>query len=238
MYAIVRTGGKQYRVEEGRTVTVERLPAEEGAAVELDSVLLIEDDGQVTVGSPIIEGARVLTEVEAHGRDKKIIVFKYRAKVRTRKKTGHRQHFTRLAVTEILRPGQESKTAKPKRRARRKAATPAGKTTRKPAAAKAKAETPAAAAPKRTARRKAAPATAEAAAAPKRKTARKEKDGDAAGSPKATASAKSTAASEAEKKPARRRKATPPKATLPEAAPAQPQVTPPEAARQESDNEE
>ena len=126
MYAIVRTGGKQYRVEEGRTVTVERLPAEEGAAVELDNVLLIEDDGQVTVGSPTIDGARVLTEVEAHGRDKKIIVFKYRAKVRTRKKTGHRQHFTRLAVTEILRPGQESKIATPKRAPRRKAATPTG----------------------------------------------------------------------------------------------------------------
>ena len=123
MYAIVRTGGKQYRVEEGRTVTVERLPAKEGAAVELDSVLLIEDDGQVTVGSPTIEGARVLTEVEAHGRDKKIVVFKYRAKVRTRKKTGHRQHFTRLAVTEIPRPGPESKVAKPQRATRRQAPT-------------------------------------------------------------------------------------------------------------------
>ena len=238
MYAIVRTGGKQYRVEEGRTVTVERLPVEEGAAVELDNVLLIEDDGQVTVGSPIIEGARVLTEVEANGRAKKIIVFKYRAKVRTRKKTGHRQHFTRLAITEILRPGQESKTAKPKRRRRAKAVE-------KPAEALV-AETPvdaaaaatAAAAPKRGTRRKAAatktstaakaapktkarkPAAAKAkaetptakTAAPKRKTARKKKDGDAAGSPKATASAESTTAGEAEKKPARRRKATPPKA--------------------------
>ena len=221
MYAIIRTGGKQYRVEEGRTVTVERLPVEEGAAVELDNVLLIEDDGQVTIGSPIIEGARVLTEVEAHGRHKKIIVFKYRAKVRTRKKTGHRQNFTRLAITEILRPGQESKTAEPKRRARRKAPPPEAApattkgTARKPAAAKAKAETPAAAAPKRTARRKAAPATAEAAAAPKRKTARKKKDGDAAGSPKATTSAKSATVGEAEKKPARRRKVTPPKSAAP-----------------------
>ncbi len=234
MYAIIRTGGKQYRVEEGRTVTVERLPAEEGAAVELDNVLLIEDDGQVTVGSPTIEGARVLTEVEEHGRHKKIIVFKYRAKVRTRKKTGHRQHFTRLTVTEILRPGQESKIAKPKRRARGKAAVkPAEKAvaeTPVEAAAEATAEAPAA---KRGTRRKAAPATTKTTArkpaaakakaktptaaakkaAPKRKTTRKKKDGDADDSPKATASEKSTTTGEAEKKPARRRKATPPKAT-------------------------
>ncbi|MCH7488603.1 MAG: 50S ribosomal protein L21 [Chloroflexi bacterium] len=253
MYAIVRTGGKQYRVEEGRTVIVERLPVEEGAAVELDNVLLIEDDGQVTVGSPTIEGARVLTEVEANGRDKKIIVFKYRAKVRTRKKTGHRQHFTRLAITEILRPGQESKAAKPKRRARGKAAvkpaeeavaeTPV-EAAAEATAAKAtrpKTGTAAKAAPKRATRRKAAtptgktarkPAAAKAktptakTAAPKRKTARKKKDGDAAGSPKATASAESITAGKAEKKPARRRKATPPKAT------------PPKAARQDKDNEE
>jgi len=249
MYAIVRTGGKQYRVEEGRTVTVERLPAEEGAAVELDNVLLIEDGGQVTIGSPTIDGARVLTEVEAHGRAKKIIVFKYRAKVRTRKKTGHRQHFTRLAITEILRPGQESKTAKPKRRARRKAvaettvdaaaeataaAAPKRGTRRKPAATKT--GTAAKAAPK-TKVRKPAAAKAKAetptgkAAATKRKTARKKKDGDAAGSPKATASAKSTTAGAAEKKPARRRKATPPKVAAPKAIP-------PEAAGQERDNEE
>lgn len=122
MYAIVRSGGRQHRVEEGRAVNVERLPTEEGETVELGEVLLIADDGDVTVGTPLIEGARVLAQVEAHGRDKKITVFKYKAKVRTRKKTGHRQHFTRLAVTEILRPGQKSKAAaKPKRRRRTKA---------------------------------------------------------------------------------------------------------------------
>src|SRR3990172_3489288 len=122
MYAIVRTGGKQYRVEEGRSLVVERLPAEEGSTVELRDVLLIADDGQVTIGTPVIEGARVLAQVEANGRGKKIIVFKYKSKVRTRKKTGHRQNFTRLSVTEILRPGQEPKTLpKPKRARRRKA---------------------------------------------------------------------------------------------------------------------
>ena len=160
MYAIVRTGGKQYRVEEGRSFDVELLPAKEGASVELDNVLLIADDGKVTVGTPIIEGARVIADVESHGRQKKIVVFKFKSKVRTRKKTGHRQHFTRLAVTEILLPGQESKAVKPKRKTRKstakaKAAAEAGvaeadastaapsekakpKRTRKPAAPKAK----------------------------------------------------------------------------------------------------
>jgi large subunit ribosomal protein L21 len=96
-------------------VTVERLPAAEGDRVELSDVLMIAADGEVTLGTPTIEGARVVAEVEENGRGKKIIVFKYKAKVRTRKKTGHRQNFTRLAVQEILLPGQTPK-AKPKRR--------------------------------------------------------------------------------------------------------------------------
>src|SRR3990170_7252589 len=117
MYAIVRTGGKQYRVEEGRSVVVERLPAQEGSTVELRDVLLIAEDGQVTIGTPVIEGARVMAHVDAHGRDKKIIVFKYKSKVRTRKKTGHRQNFTTLTVEEILRPGQRANAAgRPRRR--------------------------------------------------------------------------------------------------------------------------
>ncbi len=102
MYAIVRSGGKQHRVEEGRSFTVELLPAEEGAQVELNDVLLIADDGQVTVGTPIIEGARVLTQVEAQGRHKKIIVFKYKSKTRYRRKNGHRQPVTELAIRQIL----------------------------------------------------------------------------------------------------------------------------------------
>ncbi len=182
MYAIVRTGGKQYRVEEGRAITVERLPAEEGSTVELGEVLLIADNGEVTVGTPLIEGARVLAQVEAHGRAKKIIVFKYRAKVRTRKKTGHRQHFSRLAVSEILRPGQQPKAeAKPKRRTRRKAA-------------EAPAEAPAAeaaAAPKRRTRRKTAEVpTGDAPATPKRRTRRKTAEAASAETPKAEAKTK------------------------------------------------
>jgi len=124
MYAIVRTGGKQYRVEEGRSLEVERLPAEEGATIELGDVLLIAEDGTVTVGAPTIAGARVLAHVDGHGRGKKIIIFTYKNKVRTRSKTGHRQWFTRLTVEDILRPGEEAK-AKPKRARRAKAAAEA-----------------------------------------------------------------------------------------------------------------
>jgi large subunit ribosomal protein L21 len=112
MYAIVKTGGKQYRVEAGRSIEVERLPGQEGDSVELGEVLLIAENGDVTVGTPMIEGARVLAHVEQQGRAKKIIVFKYKSKVRTRKKTGHRQSFTRLAVQEILRPGEEAKVSR------------------------------------------------------------------------------------------------------------------------------
>ncbi len=115
MYAIVKTGGKQYRVEAGRTLEVERLPVGEGDTIELGDVLMIADDGNVTIGTPVIEGAKVTAHVDSHGRAPKIIVFKYKSKVRHRKKTGHRQGFTRLTVEEILAPGEEAKAAKPKR---------------------------------------------------------------------------------------------------------------------------
>ncbi len=182
MYAIVRTGGKQYRVEEGRAITVERLPAEEGSKVELGEVLLIADDGEVTIGTPLIEGARVLAQLETNGRAKKIIVFKYRAKVRTRKKTGHRQAFSRLSVIEILRPGQQSKDeAKPKRR-------------RKAAPAKAKAEAPAEAKAAEAVAPAEETAAAEAPAAPKRRTRR-------AAAPKAEAKATTTTKPKARRSP-------------------------------------
>ncbi len=109
MYAIVKTGGKQYRVEAGRTLEVERLPVGEGDTIELGEVLMIAGDGNVTIGTPLIEGARVMAHVDSNGRAPKIIVFKYKSKVRYRKKTGHRQNFTRLTVEQILRPGEEAK---------------------------------------------------------------------------------------------------------------------------------
>jgi large subunit ribosomal protein L21 len=109
VYAVVRTGGKQYRVEEGRTIKVERLSGEIGDTVELGDVLLMGDGAEITVGAPTISGARVLGTIADQGRAKKIIVFKYKAKTRYRKKTGHRQHFTQVVIDDILLPGQEPK---------------------------------------------------------------------------------------------------------------------------------
>jgi large subunit ribosomal protein L21 len=120
IYAIVETGGKQYRVTEGQTVTVDRLQADEGGAVELDRVLLIADGDNVTVGNPVIEGARVTATTRENGRADKIIVFKYKPKVRYRRKNGHRQHYTRLSIDRILPPGAEAEKPAKKTTRRRK----------------------------------------------------------------------------------------------------------------------
>ena len=102
MYAIVNTGGKQYRVAPGDTLRVEYLPADESDLVELEDVRMLSDDGgAVTMGAPSIDGAKVTAEVLAQGRGKKVIVFKYKAKTRYRRKNGHRQNFTELRVTDI-----------------------------------------------------------------------------------------------------------------------------------------
>jgi large subunit ribosomal protein L21 len=98
----VRTGGKQHRVEPNQLLDVERLPAAVGDTVELLDVLLVTDGEEVTVGQPTVAGARVIAEVVEHGRDKKIVVFKYKPKTRYRKKIGHRQSYTRLAIRQIL----------------------------------------------------------------------------------------------------------------------------------------
>jgi large subunit ribosomal protein L21 len=109
VYAVIRSGGKQYRVEEGRSVKLDRLIGEPGETVELNDVLLLADGDDVSVGAPIVEGARVLGTIAEQGRSDKIIVFRYKAKTRSRKKTGHRQHFTRVVVEDILAAGQEPK---------------------------------------------------------------------------------------------------------------------------------
>jgi large subunit ribosomal protein L21 len=102
MYAILETGGKQYKVHAGDILQVEKLSAEAGDTVELDRVLMIAgDDDKVAVGTPVLEGAKVLAEVVGQGRGPKIIVFKYKAKVRYRRKTGHRQALTTLRIKEI-----------------------------------------------------------------------------------------------------------------------------------------
>ena len=102
MYAIVNTGGKQYRVQPGDMVRVEYLPGDRGDLIELEDVRLLSDDeGGVMVGAPTVEGAKVTAEVVQQGRAKKVVVFKYKAKTRYRRKNGHRQNFTELRVTDI-----------------------------------------------------------------------------------------------------------------------------------------
>ena len=101
MYAIVRIGGKQYRAEEGRTITVEKLPYEVGDSIEFDEVLVVSDGENTQIGQPLLSGVVVNVQVVDQFKGKKIIVFKYRPKKRFRRKQGHRQQYTRLAVNHI-----------------------------------------------------------------------------------------------------------------------------------------
>ncbi len=101
MYAVVEAGGRQYRVEEGATVDVERIDAEPGAAVTLDRVVLVGEGGDLQVGAPTVVGASVTATVLAHGRGRKIVVMKYKPKTHYRRKTGHRQAFTTLKIEKI-----------------------------------------------------------------------------------------------------------------------------------------
>jgi len=100
-YAIVRTGGKQYRVEPGDTIRVESLPVEEGDTIELDDVLMLSTEDGVSLGTPRVDGAKVTAEVVGNGKGKKIVIFKYKAKTRYRRRNGHRQRYTDLKVTGI-----------------------------------------------------------------------------------------------------------------------------------------
>lgn len=102
MYAIMKTGGKQYRVEEGQIIKVEKLAAEVGSNVEFNEIMMLSsDDNILTVGQPVVQGAKVIGKVIDHGKHKKIVVFKYKAKKRYRKKTGHRQPYTSVLVEKI-----------------------------------------------------------------------------------------------------------------------------------------
>ena len=126
IYAIIESGGKQYKVAPGKTVDVERLNVAEGEAVELDRVLLIAEEDKVTFGNPVIEGAKVTATSKGEFKDDKVIVFKYKPKVRYRKKTGHRHIYTTLAIDSINPAGAVSEKPKRARRSTKKEVTEDG----------------------------------------------------------------------------------------------------------------
>jgi len=102
MYAIVQTGGKQYRVSPGDSIEVEKLPQEVGEQVELSEVLMVTDGAKVRVGQPVVKGAKVKATVTRQAEGRKVIIFKYHNKNRYRRLLGHRQHHTRLQIDEII----------------------------------------------------------------------------------------------------------------------------------------
>jgi large subunit ribosomal protein L21 len=101
MYAIIETGGKQYRVQEGDAINVEKIAAAEGETLEIAKVLLVEKDGNVTVGTPYVAGASVAAKVVEHGKADKVIAFRYKPKKHVRVKKGHRQPYTKLVIETI-----------------------------------------------------------------------------------------------------------------------------------------
>jgi large subunit ribosomal protein L21 len=102
VYAIIESGGKQYRVEPGAVLALERLAGEVGSQISLDRVLLVADGDNVRIGMPTVAGARVTSEIVAHERGEKIDVFKFKKRKKYRRKTGHRQELTRVRIAEIL----------------------------------------------------------------------------------------------------------------------------------------
>ena len=101
MYAIIKTGGKQYRVSEGETLKVEKLDVEVGAEVVFEEVLTVVNDADVKIGKPVVEGAKVTAKVVEQGKAEKIFIFKYKAKSNYRKRQGHRQPFTAVEIVKI-----------------------------------------------------------------------------------------------------------------------------------------
>ena len=101
MFAVIVSGGKQYRVQEGQTLKVEKLTAEAGAAVDFDRVLLVSNGDDVKVGAPVVEGAKVSAEVVSHGRGDKVKIIKFRRRKHHMKRQGHRQWFTEIKITAI-----------------------------------------------------------------------------------------------------------------------------------------
>ena len=124
MFAIIETGGKQYRVQPGDTIEVERLEGEPGSTLELGRVLMVGGEGDARTTPKALQGAVVKAEVVGHKRGEKIIVFRFKSKVRYRRKTGHRQSLTQLRITDIAVDGAAT-AGRARTRAAAPAATPA-----------------------------------------------------------------------------------------------------------------
>ena len=122
-YAVFKTGGKQYRVKPGDMLDVELLPNPVDSVAEFGEVLALSDGGVVTIGVPLVEGAKVTADVLSHYKDKKLMVYKYKAKTRYRRKRGHRQTYTRLRIKDIEL--SKPSTRAPRRRAAAAASTEA-----------------------------------------------------------------------------------------------------------------
>ncbi len=101
MYAVISTGGKQYKLAKGDVCRIEKLDAEEGASVDLDKVLLIADGDNINIGAPFVDGGKVTATIKSHGRAKKVEIMKFRRRKHHQKRTGHRQYYTEIEVTGI-----------------------------------------------------------------------------------------------------------------------------------------
>ena len=193
MYAVVSSGGKQYRVEPGSTLLMERLPSEPGAAILFDRVLLIGDGDDVTVGTPVVSGATVSGTVLGEELGPKLVIFKFKQKVKYRRRTGHRQHLLRVRIDEINAEGRSKSRAKAKAEPEPAEETATAKAEpAKPRARRARTAKPKAEAAAKTRQRTRADASVQA-EAPKKRTTRR----TAAKTEESPADATDTAADEA-----------------------------------------
>ena len=182
MYAVVKTGGKQYRVSKDDVIVVEKLAADKGASVELDQVLMLDDGKDALIGTPLVDGAWVAATVLDQARGDKVIIFKKKRRKDYKRTKGHRQHVTILRITDILAKGKKASPAK--------AVTPVKDEAMpaKPAPTPATPETPVAAAPEAVAPEATVPeAAAPAKKAPAKKAAAKKAPAKKAAAKKATA---------------------------------------------------
>ena len=123
MYAIIESCGKQYKVTEGDVVFFEKLEVEEGKKVTFDNVVLVSDDKKVEVGAPYVKGVKVEGKVVSHGKGKKVLVYKYKAKKNYRRTQGHRQPYTKVEITKIKTPAEKTEAKAEAKTAEKKTAT-------------------------------------------------------------------------------------------------------------------